>query len=207
MSLMTQIWNMLMQFGFKQGRLMLIDVMFMFSANEKSYYFSFSLIYCTLSSPNVFVTANPHPCSKALLIIAALVVGGAEARPNGFGNFIPQTSMLVSTWSIALKNNGSFGTESTVCPYRDFKNKRELAESFSTNIINMIITNVIYDECFCCSPAYVPSFYLPFLSYLIRRIPSYGSGPVQVCLSTVACLGVGYLVIRTTQLVFVDKFI
>lgn len=53
--------------------------------------------FFTLSSPNVLVKAKPHPCSKALLIIAVLVVGGAEARPNGLGNFIPHTSTLMST--------------------------------------------------------------------------------------------------------------
>lgn len=64
--------------------------------------FHFVCLYVTLSNPKVLVKAKPHPCSKALLIIAVLVVGGAEARPNGFGNFIPQTSTLMSTWSIAL---------------------------------------------------------------------------------------------------------
>lgn len=59
-------------------------------------------IYNTLSKPNVLVRAKPHPCSKALLIIAVLVVGGAEASPNGLGNLIPQTSRLMSTSSMAL---------------------------------------------------------------------------------------------------------
>ncbi|TNN60410.1 hypothetical protein EYF80_029399 [Liparis tanakae] len=52
--------------------------------------------------PNVLVKAKPHPCSKALLIMAVLVVGGADARPNGLGNLIPHTSTLMSTWSMAL---------------------------------------------------------------------------------------------------------
>lgn len=60
------------------------------------------LCVCTLSSANVLVRAKPHPCSKALLIMAVLVVGGAEARPNGLGNLILQTSTLMSTSSIAL---------------------------------------------------------------------------------------------------------
>ena len=34
----------------------------------------------------VLVTAKPQPRSKARRIIAAVVVGGALARPNGFGN-------------------------------------------------------------------------------------------------------------------------
>ena len=54
-------------------------------------------VIMTLFSPNVLVRAKPHPCSKALLIIAVLVVGGADARPNGLGNLIPQTSTLMST--------------------------------------------------------------------------------------------------------------
>ena len=35
----------------------------------------------SLSKTNVFVTANPHPNSKALLIIGYDVAGGAEAIP------------------------------------------------------------------------------------------------------------------------------
>lgn len=38
----------------------------------------------TLSRANVFVTAKPHPCSKALRFIAAAVVGGADANQMDF---------------------------------------------------------------------------------------------------------------------------
>ena len=54
------------------------------------------------------MTAKLHPASKDLLIIAELVVGVAEARPNGFSNFSPHTSMLRSTRSTGVKNLGSF---------------------------------------------------------------------------------------------------
>lgn len=54
----------------------------------------------TLSREKVLVRAKPQPCSKALRIIAALVVGGALARPNGFRNLIPHTSTLMSTVSM-----------------------------------------------------------------------------------------------------------
>ena len=56
----------------------------------------------TLSRANVLVTANPQPASKPRLIIAALVVGGALAKPNGFSNFNPQISTLKSTLSISV---------------------------------------------------------------------------------------------------------
>lgn len=51
----------------------------------------------TLSREKVLVRAKPQPCSNALRIIVALVVGGALAKPNGFGNLIPHTSTLMST--------------------------------------------------------------------------------------------------------------
>lgn len=54
----------------------------------------------TLSREKVLVRANPQPCSKALRIIGVLVVGGALARPNGFGNLIPHISTLMSTVSM-----------------------------------------------------------------------------------------------------------
>lgn len=54
----------------------------------------------TLSSEKVLVTAKPQPCSKALRIIAVLVVGGALAKPNGLGNLSPHTSTLMSTVSM-----------------------------------------------------------------------------------------------------------
>lgn len=56
----------------------------------------------TLSRAKVLVTAKAHPASKALLIMAEEVVGGAEANPNGFSNLMPQTSTERSTSSIAV---------------------------------------------------------------------------------------------------------
>jgi len=56
----------------------------------------------TLSNPNVLVTAYPHPASKARRIMGAAVVGGAEASPKGFSNFIPQISTEMSTASISV---------------------------------------------------------------------------------------------------------
>lgn len=56
----------------------------------------------TLSRANVLVTANPQPASRPRLIIAAVVVGGALAKPNGFSNFSPQISTLKSTLSISV---------------------------------------------------------------------------------------------------------
>ena len=63
----------------------------------------------TLLRANVLVTAKPHPASKARLIIADEVVGGALASPNGLGNLIPQTLTLMSTSSMGVKNLGSAG--------------------------------------------------------------------------------------------------
>ena len=45
-----------------------------------------TLVTMSLSREKVLVTAKPHPASKALRTIGQEVVGGAEARPNGFGN-------------------------------------------------------------------------------------------------------------------------
>lgn len=56
----------------------------------------------TLSRLNVFVSANPQPFSKARRIIAEVVVGGAEARPNGFLNLMPHIVTLTSTESIGV---------------------------------------------------------------------------------------------------------
>lgn len=73
----------------------------------------------TLSRPKVLVRAKPQPCSKALRIMAALVVGGALASPNGLGNLIPHISTLMSTVSMAQWNKGSLGVVLTVLPWRD----------------------------------------------------------------------------------------
>lgn len=59
-------------------------------------------VQITLSKEKVFVTVKPQPCSKALLIIAVLVAGGAEAKPKGFSNLRPQTSTDISTSSISV---------------------------------------------------------------------------------------------------------
>lgn len=56
----------------------------------------------TLYKTKVLVTAKPHPAAKARRIIALEVVGGAEAKPNGFSNFNPQISILRSTSSIGV---------------------------------------------------------------------------------------------------------
>jgi len=80
--------------------------------------FSVFCVY-TLSRPKVLVRANPQPCSKALRIMAALVVGGALASPNGLGNLIPHISTLMSTVSMVQWNRGSLGVVLTVLPWRD----------------------------------------------------------------------------------------
>ena len=66
-----------------------------------------------MSRPKVLVTAKAQPASKALLIMAELVVGVAEASPNGFSNFNPTNSRLMSTLSTGVKNLGSWGFGST----------------------------------------------------------------------------------------------
>ena len=47
----------------------------------------------TLSREYVLVTAKLHLSSNALLIMALLVQGVAEARPNGFSNLRPHTRL------------------------------------------------------------------------------------------------------------------
>lgn len=56
----------------------------------------------TLLRENVFVTAKAQPASKALLIIAEAVVGGADAKPKGFSNLMLQTVTERSTSSISV---------------------------------------------------------------------------------------------------------
>ena len=67
----------------------------------------------TLSKQYVLVTEKLHPASKALRIMAELVVGVAEARPKGFSNLSPHISTLTSTSSIGVKNLGSSGSDGT----------------------------------------------------------------------------------------------
>ena len=43
-----------------------------------------TILMITLSKLNVLVRAKAHPASKPRLIIAELVVGVADASPNGF---------------------------------------------------------------------------------------------------------------------------
>ena len=50
-----------------------------------------------LSREKVLVSANAQPCSKARLIMAVLVLGGALARPNGCSNLSPHISTDRST--------------------------------------------------------------------------------------------------------------
>ena len=56
----------------------------------------------TLSREKVLVTAKLHPASNARRIMAELVVGVADARPNGFSNLRPHISMLMSTKSTGV---------------------------------------------------------------------------------------------------------
>ena len=79
----------------------------------------FRFYYNTLSRAKVFVNANPHPASNALLIIADVVVGGALARPKGFSKRTPTTSTLRSTASIGVQYCGSWGVTGTDTPCND----------------------------------------------------------------------------------------
>lgn len=93
-------------------------------------------VFCkyTLSRPKVLVRANPQPCSKALRIMAALVVGGALASPNGLGNLIPHISTLMSTVSMAQWNKGSLGVALTVLPWRDWREKIHINNYYKNTI-------------------------------------------------------------------------
>uniref|UniRef100_A0A915CDL5 Uncharacterized protein n=1 Tax=Parascaris univalens TaxID=6257 RepID=A0A915CDL5_PARUN len=75
----------------------------------------------TLSKPKVFVKMKPHPCSNARRHIAPDVVGGADARPNGFSNFSPHILTEISTSSIGVKNIGNRGSSPTFSPYSPCK--------------------------------------------------------------------------------------
>ena len=59
----------------------------------------------TLSKPNVFVTQNPQPASNDRLIMAADVVGGADAKPNGFGNLTKVYFLTLCHIFVALQKN------------------------------------------------------------------------------------------------------
>mmetsp|Transcript_10863 Transcript_10863/g.44476 ORF Transcript_10863/g.44476 Transcript_10863/m.44476 type:complete len:322 (+) Transcript_10863:911-1876(+) len=80
-----------------------------------------TLVTRSLSTPNVLVTAKPQPAWKPRSIISAEVQGVALARPNGFGNFTPQTSTLRSTLSMGEKNFGSATLSPTSMPWRPWR--------------------------------------------------------------------------------------
>jgi hypothetical protein len=52
--------------------------------------------------------------------MALVVVGGAEARPNGFSNLRPHISTVRSTWSMGVKNLGSWTSAGTAVLWRDW---------------------------------------------------------------------------------------
>ena len=62
--------------------------------------------------------------------MALVVVGGALANPNGFGNLSPQISTLTSTLSIAVKNLGSCGSAGTETLCNDCKETEGKEVSF-----------------------------------------------------------------------------
>src|SRR5437016_14482221 len=49
-----------------------------------------------IGSPMVFHTAPPHPASKARITWSPVLVGGADASQNGFGDLIPAKLTLKS---------------------------------------------------------------------------------------------------------------
>src|SRR5207248_1623974 len=52
-----------------------------------------------IGSPMVFHTAPPHPASKARITWSPVLVGGADASQNGFGDLIPAKLTLKSATS------------------------------------------------------------------------------------------------------------
>ncbi|MCV4932166.1 hypothetical protein OFC23_27185, partial [Escherichia coli] len=63
----------------------------------------------TIGSPRVFQTAPPQPASNALSTIEPILVGGAEASQNGFGDLIPAKFTLKS----AISNQSSFSDKNS----------------------------------------------------------------------------------------------
>jgi hypothetical protein len=57
--------------------------------------------------------------------MAVLVVGGALARPKGFGKVMPHISTLMSTMSMAQLNRGRAGVLSTVWLWRDCREQKQ----------------------------------------------------------------------------------
>jgi len=69
----------------------------------------------------VLVKANDHPASKPRRIIAELVVGVAEASPNGLSKCSPAISTLRSTRSTGVQNGGRRGSAGINKPCKDYK--------------------------------------------------------------------------------------
>ena len=68
-----------------------------------------TFVQMSLSSPHVLETTKPQPLSKARRQSAAVPVGGAEARPSGFGKVRPQMSTERSISSISQWKPGRRG--------------------------------------------------------------------------------------------------
>src|SRR5438034_97222 len=56
----------------------------------------------TIGSPSVFQTAPPQPASNARSTIDPMLVGGADASQNGFGDAMPAKSTLRSAMTLHL---------------------------------------------------------------------------------------------------------
>ena len=56
----------------------------------------------SFSREKVLVTVKPQPASNDRRIMGPEVVGGADAKPKGFGKRIPQMSTETSTRSIGV---------------------------------------------------------------------------------------------------------
>ena len=95
--------------------------------------------HVTLSRAKVLVTAKDHPASKALRIMAALVVGVAEARPNGFLNLSPHISTDTSTLSMGVQKSGREGVSSTKRPWRLCDRGRGTYDKYSTTLFGRCI--------------------------------------------------------------------
>mmetsp|Transcript_828 Transcript_828/g.1476 ORF Transcript_828/g.1476 Transcript_828/m.1476 type:complete len:299 (-) Transcript_828:255-1151(-) len=75
-----------------------------------------TLVIRSLSRLKVFVTQKAQPASNPRRIISPVVAAVADARPNGFLNFRPSISMLMSTSSMGLWNSGSRISAGTAPP-------------------------------------------------------------------------------------------
>src|SRR5215831_2534882 len=54
----------------------------------------------TIGLPSVFHTAPPQPASNARITWSPELVGGADASQNGFGDLMPEKSMLRSAMDL-----------------------------------------------------------------------------------------------------------